>query len=193
MAGVVLPAGMGSLPTMDSLAAEAEGGDENAGAAAAADAAPQSSGILEAVAEGSLEKVEAVLKAMEEASSADGDATDFLEEVDERGNTALIKAAQLGLGAIVDKLLTNNASTSSQNNVGDTALHWACYRGDGSVVSALLRFGADFEVRGDVGNTPLHLAASSGSAKIVFDLVMSGASVTALNDYGNMPRSMSKR
>ena len=70
MAGVVIPAGMGSLPTMDSLAAEAEGGDENAGAAAAADAAPQSSGILEAVAEGSLEKVEAVLKAMEEASSA---------------------------------------------------------------------------------------------------------------------------
>jgi len=68
--------------------------------------------------------------------------------VDERGNTVLIRAVQLGHSELVEKLLNSQqASTSNSNQAGDTALHWACYRGDWRSVSALLSHGAPFEVR----------------------------------------------
>lgn len=70
------------------------------------------------------------------------------EQVDERGNTALIRAVQLGRSDLVETLLNSQqANTSNKNQVGDTALHWACYRGDWISVAALLSHGAPFEVR----------------------------------------------
>ena len=142
--------------------------------------------LFEAIESNSSEGLEAILSAHED--------DDFVAtQVDERGNTALIRAVQLGYCDLVDKLLNSQqASTTLANQAGDTALHWACYRGDFSSVVALLSHGAPIEVPGDAGNRPLHLAASSGNAKVVFALIMSGAAVISLNDYGNKPRHLCK-
>jgi len=83
------------------------------------------------------------------------------DEKDERGYTALLVAARLGLWGISADLLSAGASPNLRDADGRTALHYAAFAGDAGAVGKLLEAGADKTIRDNAGRTPGDLAAEA--------------------------------
>lgn len=86
--------------------------------------------------------------------------------------TALIAAAHLGHGAVVQRLIESKAPLDHVNNLGWTALIEAVVLGDGgpdhvATVAALVNGGADQELADRGGVTPLTHARERGYQEIV--------------------------
>ena len=83
------------------------------------------------------------------------------------GDTALIKATDMGHFEIVKLLLENNALVNKENNDDLTALMKAAIRGHSKIVKSLLTSGADVNHSDLLGYTALMGAASGGHSKVV--------------------------
>eukprot|EP00754_Rhynchopus_humris_P013463 Rhum_TRINITY_DN14327_c1_g1::Rhum_TRINITY_DN14327_c1_g1_i1::g.80477::m.80477 len=87
----------------------------------------------------------------------------MIDDVDERGFTALHWAAWNGRTAVVDWLLKKGATVGHQDEDGQTALHHACWYGHHNCVILLLNEGADPNLPDGDGETAVGAAARSGS------------------------------
>ena len=113
---------------------------------------------------------------------------------DEKKQTPLHCAAQLGLIKIVEMLINAGAQTTAQNIDGNTPLHLAAgnfgaddYRNQVAVIGVLIDHGADVNALNIDGDSPLHLAAEVGNAPAVKALIMNDADVNLQNKIGNYP------
>ena len=79
---------------------------------------------------------------------------------DEKGRSALHKAARTGSPAIVDQILSLWPDVNSKTRAGNTPLHAAAKNGNTGVLKRLLQsyYGADFEARNLKQQTPLVVA-----------------------------------
>ena len=81
---------------------------------------------------------------------------------DDRGETALHKAAASGHSDAVQLLLSKGASIEAMNSFNDTPLHLAARKGYTSIMELLLTDGASGQAMDEDNSTLLHHAASSG-------------------------------
>eukprot|EP00947_MAST-08B_sp_MAST-8B-sp1_P005389 g5389.t1 len=106
------------------------------------------------------------------------------DNVNDRGETALHRAAEDGQAAVVKLLLDAGVDKDkADNNLGWTPLHHASGRGHPPVVQILLDAGADMDKEDDWGSTPLHWAAEHGHAAVVQILLDAGADKDKVNDH----------
>jgi hypothetical protein len=110
-----------------------------------------------------------------------------IEELDEDGMTALLRASSTGQSDTVVYLVEHGANVAHTARDGTTALHWACIVGTLSTVKCLLEHGATTVERSNDGKTALLHAAHRGSLEVVQYLlsVEGGASITESDDEGN--------
>jgi ankyrin repeat protein len=83
----------------------------------------------------------------------------FILHLDE----ALVKAADSGNTALVERLLAAGADVNAKDNYGDTALIAAADDGHTDIVERLLAAGADVNAQNNDGRTPLIAAAKGGN------------------------------
>ncbi|CAD7701476.1 unnamed protein product [Ostreobium quekettii] len=100
-----------------------------------------------------------------------------VDAVDDRGDTALIIAADYGQVAVMRVLLDAGADINHQGQIGSTALWAAVSMDQEESVLFLIREGADVELRSDDGATPLQIAAEDGNLRLVRALLDGGADV----------------
>ena len=107
--------------------------------------------------------------------------------VDDKGCTALIRAAGEGHLDVIQKVLEKSARLDHVAHSGSTALSAALTAQQEDVVSALLKAGAPVEQTLPGGVTVLMLAAALGSAKMCALLLAHGASLVAVDAMGLGP------
>lgn len=111
-----------------------------------------------------------------------------LEEVCEvgehKGATLLIVAAQMGMGDIVELVLSRGAVCEAIDTKGMTPLMHAAYSGHGDVVDKLIFAGAIVDKVAICGYTALLLAANRGHTLCVERLLAGGAKRTVRNPSG---------
>jgi ankyrin repeat protein len=113
--------------------------------------------------------------------------------------TALHFAAEKGLMALAELLLTQGADVNATDDIGRTPLHFATGNDHIDMVKLLLNQGADIHARCcGYGNSVLHAASAGGSKEVCELLVAKGADINAVNhnawtmwhfaaSKGNMP------
>jgi ankyrin repeat protein len=94
---------------------------------------------------------------------------------DEKGETALHYAAQLGDQKMVQALLYYKASIDPRDQFGNTPLHWAAQRGNATILQILIDAKAAIDPQNKQGVTPLMMAAKAGQAQAVRLLLKDGA------------------
>jgi len=124
---------------------------------------------------GSVEILELVCAALEEASSA----PDL--------SLALHSAARHGYPEAVEWLLARGAPIDCRTDLGDTPLHMAAWGDSPEVIRLLVANGADLEEGGEAGATPLHDAAGQGSLAAIETLLELGADLEARKSDGETP------
>lgn len=103
-----------------------------------------------------------------------------MNAVDEKGCTALMKAAYKGHAHIVYHLISIKADALAVDNQGNTALDYACLNGHLAIVKALVSH-TPVSVDGIGQNTtPLINAAYSGHIEIIQYLLENGANVNKM-------------
>jgi hypothetical protein len=102
-----------------------------------------------------------------------------LEEVDEDGKTALIRAADKGEEAHVKQLIVANANLNAKDDGGWTALIWAAYRGHTPGAQALIEAKADLNAKNNNRSTALILAACNGNTPGAQALIEAKADLNA--------------
>ena len=78
-----------------------------------------------------------------------------VNEKDNNGKTALMKASSNGNVEVIKTLIENGAKVDEKTNNGSTSLMWASDRGHVEVVEALLDAGADVSIKNKYGNTAI--------------------------------------
>ncbi|KJE89427.1 hypothetical protein CAOG_00896 [Capsaspora owczarzaki ATCC 30864] len=101
-----------------------------------------------------------------------------LEIRNDRLDTPLCIAADLGEFSFVELFLRLGAGINRKGSHGNTPLHYAARKGFGLVVKTLIKNGADVMATNNDGDTPLHLAAFGGHQFAVLALL--GAKVDVL-------------
>jgi ankyrin repeat protein len=91
----------------------------------------------------------------------------LMEEVDERGYTALMAASREGELGVVKALIKEKCKINVTNNDSQTALHLACAKGYSEIVSALLAAKARVDVIDGYKMTPLIYASHNDKLDIV--------------------------
>jgi len=94
---------------------------------------------------------------------------------DDKGETALHYAAQLGDQRMVQALLYYKAAVDPRDQFGNTPLHWAAQRGNVAVLQMLIDAKAAIDPQNRQGVTPLMMAAQAGQAQAVRLLLQDGA------------------
>ena len=94
---------------------------------------------------------------------------------DDKGETALHYAAQLGDKRMVQALLYYKAAVDPRDQFGNTPLHWAAQRGDTTILQMLIDAKAAIDPQNRQGVTPLMMAAQAGQAQAVRLLLKDGA------------------
>ena len=122
--------------------------------------------VVEAVKDGKVEAVRALL-----AKRADPNATES------DGTTALHWAAHHDNLAAADLLIKAGANVGAANRYGATPLYLACVNGSAPIVERLLNAGADPNTAMPEGDTVLMTAARTGKAAVVRALLTRGARV----------------
>ena len=106
------------------------------------------------------------------------------------GFTPLFEAAAFGAPALIEALLTADASVvNARTRSGRTALHHAAqFNIEPAVIALLLGAGANLEARDDEGQTPLHHAAENNrTGATARALLAAGAGMEARDENGNAP------
>ncbi len=129
--------------------------------------------LLEAAAEGDLDKVDSLLRAGVDANA-----------INALGRTGIVTAAWRGHQEVVSKLLNAGVEIDAADNEGRTALMWVSINGHPGIVNLLLEEGALVDVRDNTGATPLIRAAWNGHEEIVRSLMDAGADTQATDDAG---------
>lgn len=100
------------------------------------------------------------------------------ENLDKRGSngdTALMKATQLGEVNVARSLIDAGADVNIKNNDGNNALWFACFRDRLDLMALLIEGKIDINNQNDNGATVLMYAASAGKTEIVNALLAAGA------------------
>ena len=103
---------------------------------------------------------------------------------DVKGQTALMRAAEGGHGAVADLLLAAKASVEHCDNKGKTALMRAAENRRVEMVEHLIKAGADPNHADKRGKTALMRAALGGAGEIVDQLLASGADANRMDANG---------
>ena len=122
--------------------------------------------LVEAVKEGSVESVRALLDQRADVNVAEAD-----------GTTALHWAVRGEAAALVDLLIDAGADVSAANRYGVTPLSLACVAGNAGIIATLLEAGADAKAATAGGRTALMTAARTGNVAAVEVLLAHGADV----------------
>lgn len=109
------------------------------------------------------------------------------------GETALVRAASLGIVNNVSTLLDLGASANSTDANGETALHRAAASGKVAVAGILLGGGADVNIKAAAGWTVLMAAVQSGNVDLVRILVEAGTNLAAQTAWGDSSLSIATR
>jgi uncharacterized protein len=94
---------------------------------------------------------------------------------DDKGETALHYAAQLGDQKMVEALLYYKASIDPRDQFGNTPLHWAAQRGNPTILQILIDAKAAVDPQNRQGITPLMMAVKAGQVQAVRLLLKDGA------------------
>ncbi|MBZ0104247.1 MAG: ankyrin repeat domain-containing protein [Sulfuricella denitrificans] len=142
--------------------------------------------ILQAIAAGDVNQVQALLR-----NGANCEARD------ESGATLLIQAAAAGNHALAKQLIEAGADVNAKDTLGWTALMKTCFNDEADcgfpdITQALIDAGADIEAQIVYGTRPLMLAAGRGEARVVEVLLKAGADVLATNEGGRTALMMVK-
>lgn len=124
--------------------------------------------LIQAVKDGNIDAVRAMVSKRVDVNAA---------EVD--GTTALHYAAHLDNLAAADLLIRAGANVKAANRYGATPLWLACVNGSAAMVEKLLTAGADPNTAMPEGDTVLMTAARTGNAAVVKALLVRGAHVNA--------------
>jgi ankyrin repeat protein len=133
--------------------------------------------IHDAVEDGDLEKVKALLKKNPKLIWS-RDVIGYM--------TPLGMAAAIGNRRMAELLLANKAEIDARNENGETPLFEAAYRGHKEVVELLLSNHAEIDARNYDGETPLYRAVGQRHKDIVELLLVHGANVDASDKWGSM-------
>lgn len=95
----------------------------------------------------------------------------------DNGMTALMQAAYLAEGSIVEELLQAGIDINLVNNDGNNALWFACVSEDLAIIKTLIDNGIEMDHCNDNGATSLIYASSAGKYSVVQALVNAGANV----------------
>jgi uncharacterized protein len=128
--------------------------------------------LRDAILEGDLEKVSALLRDGANVDSRDAEWP------------SLHLAVGVGHKDVVKLLLDHSAEVDAKNNEGVTPLYLAAVEGHKDVVKLLLDHGAEVDAKNNEGVTPLYLAAVEGHKDVVKLLLDHGAEVDAKNTEG---------
>jgi len=107
-----------------------------------------------------------------------------INEVDNYGNTALMKASYNGHIEVVKYLVECGADIDIVNNDLYTALMFACYCNHFDIVSYLIDHKASLNNKSSYGITELMISCKKGFYNIVKYLICHGADVNAISTYG---------
>ena len=137
-------------------------------------AVPPKAPLIDAVRQGDVATVRALLEGGSDVNAAQGD-----------GMTALHWAAESGQAAVAEQLIAASADVGARTRIGSyMPLHLAARGGHGALVRLLLEAGAGSDpdaVTASSGVTPLHLAAAAiGGEDAVAELLSHGADPNAL-------------
>ena len=124
--------------------------------------------LIEAVKQGDVQVVRALIKSGADARQPEGD-----------GATALHWAAHRDSEELVRLLLEAGAAARAANDLGVTPLHLAAANGNTAIMKLLLDKRADANAAAASGVTPLMEAARSGSTDAVRLMLASGAQINA--------------
>lgn len=105
------------------------------------------------------------------------------------GKTALHRAAELGLGSVIETLLNNDANVNTCNQDGESALFIATKSGHANVVQLLLQNNAEVKVLSNSGESPFDIANRMEFHNIS-KLLQESAAIKA--DRGDSPKLDSK-
>ncbi|MCC6365606.1 MAG: ankyrin repeat domain-containing protein [Bryobacterales bacterium] len=131
--------------------------------------------LQEAIRQGDLSRMKALLE-----GGADANA------VDEEGTPALMNAALYGGAAHMKVLLERGANVNAKNAAGATALIWAA--GDAEKARLLVAAGADVNVQSMPGRTALQVAATAANGAATVKLLLDkGAKVDARDRIDPIP------
>ena len=101
-----------------------------------------------------------------------------VDQADQDGWTALMRAARTGPAETVQALLAAGAEVDQADHGGWTALMWAAFNGQPETVQALLAAGADPHHADHDGETALMWAARRGYLETVQTLLAAGATLS---------------
>lgn len=105
-----------------------------------------------------------------------------LDAADNKGNTALIYAAEKNNVGAMNELIDAGCNMDIQNKNGETALYVAAFNGSYEACRHLLSAGANLETTAKYKRTPLIAAAANGDIKTALHLIYSGADINIMPD-----------
>jgi hypothetical protein len=121
------------------------------------------------------------------------DPTQKVNNVDEKGESALHVAARHGRRSIAKLLISKGADLSLKDKRGITPLHAAAAFGHSELVLILLENGADINATDEEGCSPSHHAAFYDRIEILLILINAGANARDfVNVYGKSALDMVK-
>jgi hypothetical protein len=112
------------------------------------------------------------------------------------GKTPLHEVADEGNGdaaGVAKVLLANKADVNARDHEGWTPLHAAAAKGLADVVEVLLANGADVNAKNNKGQTALHWAAGKAYSDVAKLLLAHKADVNVRDDNGETPRGLLAR
>jgi ankyrin repeat protein len=112
---------------------------------------------------------------------------------DDKGNTPLHFAAEIGHLEFAQILLERNADVNSQNKHGSTPLLLASELGHPDLVQLLLGRSADLYLRDSDGDTPLHCAAVGGKLEVARILLKLNVDVNSRDLKGSTPLHLASK
>ncbi|MEZ7890630.1 MAG: ankyrin repeat domain-containing protein [Candidatus Wallbacteria bacterium] len=105
-----------------------------------------------------------------------------LDAADNKGNTALIYAAEKNNVGAMNELTDAGCDMDIRNKSGETALYLAAFNGSYEACRHLLSAGANLEIAAKYKRTPLIAAAAKGDIKTALHLIYSGADINIMPD-----------
>lgn len=112
----------------------------------------------------------------------------LVNQKDEKGFTALLRAIQRNNDAVADLLVAQpGVDLNAQGSTGVTALMSYIAKRREDVVTNLLSRGADVNLKDADGDTALHLASRAGTVNVIRMLMDKGADLNARNKMGGTP------
>ena len=110
-----------------------------------------------------------------------------LEQMDEKGETTLIKKCAEGDGAAVVMLLTAGSDPGAASRSQKRAIHWAAISGMVDIVHQLCHFKANVNVQDQHAQTPIMHATKCQDLSVIQALIQHKADVNMKDDNGWIP------